>query len=278
MGNPRVSVIVVSFNTRDLLRECLASIEPVHEVIVVDNASGDGSADMVAKEFPSAIVIRNERNLGFGAANNRGMDAASGELILLLNSDAQAMPGAIGVLADAMVEGVAAVGGTLLHSDGRLQESAAGSLTLWAVLCEQLYLERVFRAYWRSSILPEGGDVEQVMGACLMMRPGTRFDERFFLYCEDTELCRRLRHQGRIWYVPEAHFLHHLGASGSARRWWSVAMYNRGKELYFSIHHGKAHAFACFFLNRLGALLRCAVKPKTFWKVLTAPISGPSLP
>ena len=278
MGSQRVSVIVVSYNTRDLLRECIASIEPVHDVIVVDNASSDGSAEMVAEEFPGAVVIRNERNLGFGAANNRGMDAASGDLILLLNSDAQAMPGAIEVLANAMVEGVAAVGGKLLHPDGRMQESAAGSLSLWAVLCEQLYLERVFHAYWRSSALPEGGEVEQVMGACLMMRPGTRFDERFFLYCEDTELCHRLRWQGQIRYVPQAEFFHHLGASTSGRRWWSVAMYNRGKELYFLIHHGKVKAFACFLLNRLGALLRCFVKPKTFWRVLTAPLKGPSLP
>lgn len=276
MGASRVSVIVVSYNTRDLLRECLASIEPAHEVIVVDNGSSDGSAEMVRSEFSDAKLVCNERNLGFGVANNRGMDVASGELILLLNSDAEAAPGAIDLLAESMDQGTVAVGGKLVFPDGRLQESAAGSLTLWAVLCEQLYLERIFHAYWRSSGLPKGGDVDQVMGACLMMRPGTRFDERFFLYCEDTELCYRLRGRGRIRYVPDAVFIHHLGSSGSANRWWSIAMYNRGKELFFRIHHGPLQAFLCFLLNRLGALLRCAVKPRIFAKVLSAPVGGPT--
>lgn len=269
-GSVRISVVVVSYNTKDLLRACLKSIELHHETIVVDNASVDGSADMVAAEFPHVALIRSDRNLGFGAANNRGMDVAQGQFVLLLNSDAEAKPGAIDRLADTMGEGVVAVGGKLLHPDGRLQESAAGALTLWAVVCEQLYLERLFHAYWRSASLPKGGEVEQVMGACLMLRPVERFDERFFLYCEDTELCRRLRKHGRILYVPEAEFVHHLGASGSAARWRSVAMYNRGKELYFAIHHGRFAAAACLIVDRFGAFLRCFVKPKTFLRVLFA--------
>lgn len=266
----RISVVVVSYNTRELLRACLNSIERHHETIVVDNASSDGSPDMVAAEFPHVVLIRSERNLGFGAANNRGMEVAKGQFVLLLNSDAEAKPGAIDRLADAMADGVVAAGGKLLHPDGRLQESAAGKLTLWVVLCEQLYLERLFHPYWRSASLPLGGDVEQVMGACLMMRPIERFDERFFLYCEDTELCRRLRTHGRILYVPDAEFVHHLGSSGSSARWRSVALYNRGKELYFAIHHGRLASAACLMLDRLGAFLRCFVKPKTFLRVLFA--------
>lgn len=272
MDQPRVSVVIVNYNTRDLLRACLQSIESHHESIVVDNASSDGSAEMVAAEFPAVSLIRSERNLGFGAGNNLGMGAARGRYILLLNSDAEAMPGGIDVLADAMEEGVVAVGGKLLHPDGRLQESAAGHLTLWVVFCEQLYLERLFHAYWRSSALQKGGDVAQVMGACLMMRPVERFDERYFLYCEDTDLCLRLGRHGRIRYVPSAEFIHHLGASSTTNRWKSVARYNRGKELYFRLHHGQAAAGACFLLNRFGALLRCFVKPRTFLRVLLAPL------
>ncbi len=270
-----VSVIVVSFNTCALLRACLASIESHHEVIVVDNASADGSADMVEAEFPRAILIRNQDNRGFGAANNQGLAVAKGELILLLNSDAEALPGAIDVLAGAIGDAVAA-GGKLVHPDGRLQESAAGDLTLQVVACEQLYLERLARLYWKSSGLPNGGEVEQVMGACLMMRPIERFDERFFLYCEDTELCKRLRRHGRILYMPQAEFVHHLGASSKSNRWLSVARYNWGKELYFEIHHGNGARFACFLLNRLGAFLRCFVKPRTFLRVLFARIRPPN--
>ncbi len=267
-----VSVIVVSYNTRELLRECLQSIESHHEIIVIDNASGDGSADMVDSEFPSARLIRNTINRGFGAANNQGISVATGDLVLLLNSDAEAKPGAIDLLSTKVQGDVVAAGGKLLHPDGRLQESAASNLTLAVVLCEQLYLEKIARIYWRSSALLTGGDVEQVMGACLMMKPVEQFDERYFLYCEDTDLCHRLRRHGRIIYAPEAEFLHHLGASSSQDRWRSIIRYNHGKELYFLIHHGKFSWLGCLFLDRLGALLRCFVKPRMFWRVLFAQV------
>jgi len=281
-----VSVIIVSFNTQDLLRQCLAAIESHHQVIVVDNASSDGSADMVAKEFPHVLLIRNAKNRGFGAANNQGLEAVTQDRVLLLNSDARPMPGAIDRLASVLDDpGVVACGGRLQHVDGRLQESACSQLTLWVVFCEQTFLEkllpdsRLFNGYWISSRLPKGGEVEQVMGACLMMRSLERFDERFFLYCEDTELCRRLRQHGRIMYEPSAVFTHALGASSVSERWRSVAYYNRGKELYFALHQGPLSAAACWSINRFGAFLRVLAgglvgrKARTFWRVLLAPIN-----
>lgn len=280
-----VSVIIVSFNTRDLLLQCLAAIEPHHQIIVVDNASSDGSADKVAAEYPQVLLIRNSKNRGFGSANNQGMNAATYDRVLLLNSDARPTPGAIDRLANVLDDpGVAACGGRLQSEDGRLQESACGKLTLWAVFCEQTFLEKLlpnsmlFNGYWISGRLPNGGEVEQVMGACLMMRPHEQFDERFFLYCEDTELCRRLRRHGRILYEPSAVFVHALGASSASERWRSVAYYNRGKELYFSLHGGPLAAAACWSINRFGALLRVLAggligpKARTFWRVLLAPI------
>lgn len=280
-----VSVVIVSYNTAELLLDCVRAIEPIHEVIVVDNASSDGSADRVAAEFPEVTLIRNPKNVGFGAANNQGIGLATHDLVLLLNSDARPVEGSISRLAECFQDGeVVAAGGRLQFEDGRLQESACDGLTLWAVFCEQTFLERMFpksplfNSYWQSSRLPNGGEVEQVMGACLMMRPLERFDERFFLYCEDTELCKRMRRHGRILYEPAAVFIHALGASSKGDRWRSVAYYNRGKELYFSIHHGKPAAAACFLLNRFGALMRVVSgilvpgKARTFWRVLTAPI------
>lgn len=281
-----VSVVIVSYNTRQLLLECLGAIEDHHEVIVVDNASSDGSADAVAQTYPRATVIRNPKNVGFGSANNQGLAIAKHEQVLLLNSDARPEPGAIDELAAALDDPeVVAAGGRLQHPDGSLQESACNALTLWAVLCEQLFLERIFKgsalfnSYWVSGRLPKGGDVEQVMGACLMMRNVERFEERFFLYCEDTELCKRLRKHGRIVYHPAAVFTHALGASSTGNRWRSVAYYNRGKELYFSIHHGSIPAAVCFLINRLGALLRIIAgalvlsKARIFWRVLFAPVN-----
>jgi N-acetylglucosaminyl-diphospho-decaprenol L-rhamnosyltransferase len=293
MSSDRVSVVVVSFNTRDKLRQCLSCVVGCHEVIVVDNASHDGSAEMVRAEFPHVRLIANGENVGFGVANNQGASVATGEVVLYLNSDAYAEPGAVDLLSDAMGPGVAAAGGMLLNPDGSLQESVAGALTLWAVFLEQTMLDKALRrsgaGYWRTRrALAQAGDgvaeVEQVMGACLMVRRGLeQFDERFFLYCEDTELCKRLRRHGRILYVPSARFTHELGSSSRANRWLSVARYNRGKELYFRIHHGAAAASACWVLNRLGALLRlagwlpvAALSPSKrgqavlFWRVLTA--------
>jgi len=301
-AEPKVSVVIVSYNTRDLLRRAVASVATEHEVVVVDNASSDGSVEMLRAEFPNAKVIANTRNVGFGAANNQGTDAASGDLVLFMNSDACAELGAVACLASVFQDpGVVAAGGRLLHPDGSLQESAAGELTLWAVLCEQLYLEklfnrsRVFSPYWCSARLLASGDgpfeVPQVMGACLMIRPVERFDERFFLYCEDTDLCKRLASHGKIVYVPSAVFHHELGA-GSSARWEAVARYNAGKELYFHIHAGRIASAACHLFNRLGAKCRLIAwsfawlarrrsageKVSLFWKVLTAPVAGPSRP
>lgn len=294
----RVSVIVVSFNTRDKLRRCLAALGTEHEVIVIDNASADGSPELVRAEFPHVRLIVNASNLGFGAANNQGLDIANGNLVLLLNSDAYVAPHAVGHLQDVFLDpGVVAAGPRLVNPDGTLQWSAARQLGLWAVFCEQTYLEklfprsRLFSPYW---IQPAGDgavEVEQVMGACLMMRPGERFDERYFLYCEDTDLCRRLRQRGRILYVPSVSVVHDLGSSSAHSRWRAVARYNHGKELYFRLHHGWAAWAACFLLNRLGALLRLMAwvlialvrglrvtdrgQVSMFARVLTAPVFGP---
>jgi len=289
--------VVVSYNTRDHLRNCLASIPPEIPTVVVDNASQDGSADMVATEFPAVELVRSPVNLGFGTANNRGIERLSTELVMLLNSDAVVTSEAIDAMATACSEGVVAVGPMLRFPDGRPQASACHRLTLWAVFCEQTFLERIFHSYWivPHADLPEAMEVAQVMGACMMFRPAERFDERFFLYCEDTELCHRLRRHGKILYVTSVSVTHALGVSSSANRWEAVARYNRGKELYFLIHHGSVSAAVCWGLNRCGALLRLMVwlvantvtlfsragwrgKIGLFTRVLFAPLAGPPLP
>ena len=309
---PRLSVIVVSYNTRDLLRRCLASLDGAHEVIVVDNASRDGSPEMVRSNFPSVRLIANTENVGFGQANNQGLAAMTGDVALLLNSDAFATPGALDRLVAVFADpSVVAAGGRLVNADladgpdAPTQDSVAGPLTLWAVFCEQTGLEQLapgnpwLSPYWQTRrILSKNPEakvvpVTQVQGACLAMRPVERFDERFFLYAEDTELCRRLVRHGRIVFVPDAVFGHALGASSETARWEAVARYNRGKELYFRIHHGRTSEAGCWLLDRMGALLRWAVwcvvallRPRCqhrtraglFWRVLTAPVAGPPDP
>ncbi len=299
-----VSVVIVNLNTRDLLRRCLASIDACCEAIVVDNASTDGSVEMVSSEFPNVRLIKNSFNAGFGAANNQGIAAACRRLILLLNSDAYALEGAIGKLTSVFADpSVVAAGGKLLFPSGALQDSCANELSLWAVFCEQTYLEKLLPAsklfcpYWTTKRLagqPGPIPVGQVMGACLMFRPVETFDERFFLYCEDTDLCKRLSRHGKIVYMPEAEFVHDLGSS-TKNRWQAIARYNAGKELYFRLHHGKLAFLVCWKLDRLGAFLRLAAwslamigtlgfvrsirsQAVCFWKVLTSPVGGPKRP
>ncbi len=303
---PSVSVIIVSYNTKAALRTALESLTDQHEVIVVDNASTDGSPEMVCSVFPAVRLVRNDRNRGFGAANNQALAMMTGDVALFLNSDCRPEPGAIDVLASQMDDtSVVACGGMLTFPDGRLQESACTNLTLWAVFCEQSLLEKLLKGvpalspYWVSGRLLASGsgphEVAQVMGSCLMVRPVEKFDERFFLYCEDTELCLRLSRHGKVLYVPKARFVHELGASSVHNRWEAVARYNRGKELYFEIHHGPGARLVCLALDRAGALLRLAVwlvpavltlgavkKFRTrvlmFFRVLFCPLRGPGLP
>ncbi|MDM7461025.1 MAG: glycosyltransferase family 2 protein [bacterium] len=298
---PDVSVIIVSYNTRELLRECLESLHsagdcPTREIIVVDNASSDGSAAMVAECFPTTRLIANADNRGFGAACNQGLDLAAGRYALILNADIRAGGDALARLTQFMDAHPDAqvCGGQLRYPDGRVQPSCARELTLWAVFCEQSLLAklfprtRLFGGYWRTEWdFRSTIETEQVMGACMMLRrPFPRFDEAYFLYCEDTDLCYRVRRAGgKIFYVHDAVFVHHLGASGEPQRAEMVIYYNRGKVRYFRKFHGAWHAWFCRMLNAMGALLRvligvagvaltwgrnCQAKRylQTFWKVL----------
>ena len=270
---PEVSVIIVSYNTRELLRECIESILCEQgdglavEVIVVDNASADGSAAMVAERFPQVRLIANPDNRGFGAACNQGLEIARGRYALILNADIRAQQGALQRLVgfvDAHPD-AAICGGQLRYPDGRIQPSCARELTLWWVFCEQSLLAklfprtRMFGGYWRTHWdFRATIETEQVMGACMMLRrPLPRFDEDYFLYCEDTDLCYRVRQAGgKIYYVHDAVFVHHLGASGESQRAQMVIYYNRGKERYFRKFHGAWQARVCRWLNKGGALLR----------------------
>lgn len=290
---PSVSVVIVSFNTLDKLKKCLSCLDlKRYQVIVIDNASSDGSAEWLGAQEDIEVVL-SETNLGFGRANNIGFDRATGDLVLYLNSDAYAHESAVDNLARVFEdEDVAAAGGKLLNPNGSLQQSAANYLRVHNVVCEQLFLEPIAQSWghwdywitkWTYPDVPT--PVPQVMGACLMVRRrlNEKFDEDFFLYCEDTELCLRLIRHGRILYVPTSVFTHELGSSSVDSRWKSVCRYNAGKELYFTKYFGAGTAAYVRFLHKVGAVLRLIYgvlgypflgsareKYHTFKKVLTA--------
>lgn len=241
---PLVSVIVVSFNTRALLHTCLASVarlELPHELVVVDNASSDGSADMVAQAFPQAVLLRQSTNEGFGRANNAGMALARGDVFVLLNSDARLLDGRLALLIERVraQPRIGIVGPRLRYPDGRLQPSAYrfGSLGLMALEEWGLYklLPRARRAelllggYWDHG---RERTVDWLVGACLVVRREvyTRtagFDPSLFLYGEEVEWCRRVHAAGfEVLYAPLAEIEHvghasaheALGASGRLDR------------------------------------------------------------
>ena len=269
-----VSVIVVSFNTRDLLRECLASLREEcarfpeglsAEILVVDNASRDGSVDMVAAEFSGPGVpvrlIRSDVNLGFGVANNRAIQAAQGRYLVLLNSDAFFHPGALArAIAHIESDPSAGAGGArLVGRDGAGQPAARMFPTILrdafvlTGLASRFPRSRFFSAAertWADPSVP--ADVDWVTGAFMILRrealvASGLFDPAFFLYCEEVDLCRRVKAAGfHVRYWPDIVVTHLHGESSrqvdahvfSEHESQVVLWRMRSMLLYYRKHHG----------------------------------------
>jgi GT2 family glycosyltransferase len=223
-----LSVIVVNWNTQDVLRGCLKSVrdhlsEPASETIVIDNGSQDGSAEMVLADFPHVRLIRNAENLGFGPANNQGMAVASGEFFLLLNSDARLVDDTPLRLLELMKKRpqVGVVGPRLVFEGGRLQHSANRFPTLARLAFEELGFYRLLPRE-RSAHMLLGGywnhagerEADWLTGACLLVRRRVweetgGFDPSMFLYGEEVEWCHRIRERGWVvLYAPVGEVVH----------------------------------------------------------------------
>ena len=228
-----VSIVIVSFNAREHLERCLEAVAGgEHEVVVVDNASSDGSPALVRERFPSVRLVELEENIGFGAANNVGMEAASGSWFLLLNSDAWPVEDAIGKLA-AFGEArprAGIVGPRLRNPDGSLQRSVRGHPTLWRIATEYLFLRRLAPRTHALNAFYGGGfdhasvrEVEVLKGAVLLVRREASeavggFDAAYFMYGEEMDLCYRVRQAGwSVVFDPDAEFVHVGGVSTGAR-------------------------------------------------------------
>lgn len=227
-ARPRLSVVVVSWNTRDVLRACLAAVRAhlvavAHETIVVDNASSDGSPEMVATEFPEARLLRHDANLGFGRGANAGMAAARSDVLLLLNSDALLVDGSLLRLVERIEAepDLGLVGPRLLLPDGRLQASARRFPSLGRLLLSELWLHRLLSRdaaaecllghYWDHD---RAREADWLVGACLLVRREAfartgGFDPSIFMYGEEVEWCRRVRDAGwRVAFDPAARVQH----------------------------------------------------------------------
>jgi GT2 family glycosyltransferase len=223
-----ISVIIVNWNTKELLRNCLNSLyQTVHnlflEIIVVDNASSDGSIAMLEKDFSSVIRIVNKKNRGFGAANNQALAIMKGKYALLLNSDTVVTPEAVKKLWDFCEtnEKAAIVCGQLLNADGTKQNSIASFPSLLTLAANMSLLEFLFpgrypsKRYKRKSPI----EVDSAIGACMMIRKKSLdkagvFDERYFFFFEETDLAYTMRLKGwKIYHVPDALVYHLQGQS-----------------------------------------------------------------
>jgi GT2 family glycosyltransferase len=250
---PVVSVVIVSYNTREELLRCLATLRGAPlalEVLVVDNASEDGSVAAVREAFPEVRVREMAENLGFSRATNRGMRQARGEFVLLLNSDAELRPGALEAMVDLLRARpeAAIVGPRTVSTDGSPQVSFGPDLTPWNEW-GQARLVRGVRER-RPAALQEAArrasreqEVDWVSGACLLARRRVLdevggFDEAFFLYEEDADLCRRVRRAGhKVVYEPRAEVLHHLGRSMARDPERARREYDQSHLLYYRKHN-----------------------------------------
>jgi hypothetical protein len=284
---PDISIIVVNWNTRDLLDDCLgslpAALDGLHaEVILVDNASRDGSAEHVRRAFPAVTVIEAGANLGFARANNLALPRAVGDAVLLLNPDTVCRPGSLARLHRelAALPAAGAVGPLLLDARGAPTMSYGNEPSPLYHLLGLLgpHDRRWPRALRRATFarIPAADDpgraVDYVVGACLLIRRSCLeavggLDERFFMYFEETDWCRRARAAGwEIRYCAEARVAHLEGRAAARAGDFALAQFQHSYRLYVTKQDGPARVP----LYRAVLLLEYAVKG--VWRRLLAAV------
>ncbi|MGA2092320.1 MAG: glycosyltransferase family 2 protein [Sedimentisphaerales bacterium] len=292
------SIIIVNWNTKDRLKECLCSIYEqnvrcTYEVIVVDNASSDGSIEMVKREFPRVILVENQENKGFAAANNIGINAAKGRYYLLLNSDTVVLGNVIDeVVSFADSESrVAVVGCRVLNPDRTLQPTCFMFPSLLNMILSSIYLYKLFprsrflgreqMTWWNRD---DTREVEVVTGCFMLVRRQAVeevgvLDERFFMYGEETDWCYRFKQAGwKVVFAPVGQIIHFGGAS-SSKMAAGKTLQLRGAILQFiAKHYSKAtYISACvltgvFFSIRVPFwLIRTIISPQnrlSYWGIV----------
>lgn len=248
---PEVSAIVVTWNSIRWIAACLESlIEDLktcsYEIMVVDNASSDGTADSVQERFPEVRLIRNTKNVGFAMACNQALLLNRAEYVLFLNPDTKILPGAVRTLVEFMNKQpqAGAVGPILLNPDGSLQLTGNAAPSLRNIFSETFFLDRLFprSPVWgahKQSHRDRAGlmEVDWTMGACLMVRRSALekvgpYDENFFLFFEETDLCLRLKKAGyKIFVIQEAKVIHY-GGTGLAH-YTAHKIVNYHKSLFY---------------------------------------------
>ncbi|MFW6123727.1 MAG: glycosyltransferase family 2 protein [Acidobacteriota bacterium] len=256
--NVTLSVILVNYNGKEYIEKCLDSIKENisgirSEIIVVDNHSTDGSAGVLERNHPDILFLRNHKNVGFSKANNQGLKASSGEYVLLINPDTLVCSNAIKKLLAEIQNNpdIGGVGPALLSGQDNFQISFGGKVNFFSEAVKKTFLNRLFKSQLKKN--PKKRNVKWLSAACFMssrdiLKKAGMFDERFFLYFEDIDLCMRIRKRGwRLVYLPKARIFHTGGASTNKKKLKSRFHY-RKSQLYFYRKHSSALSF---FLLRI---------------------------
>ncbi|HSL43683.1 MAG TPA: glycosyltransferase family 2 protein [Anaerolineales bacterium] len=270
-----IAVCIITCNTRDLLRECLRSVlmENPDEIVVVDNASTDGSVDMLKAEFPSVALVTLEKNIGFGAASNRGIQRCRSEHIYLINADTRVKSGSVQAL-NRYLEfhpEAAMVGPRMLNPDGTLQTSCFYYPTPLHVF---LYISGSYKLIPHLPLLKkrslqkvasdESMAVPWIHGAALAFRRDQiqsvgGFDENFFLYFEEVDLCYRLTLQGQqMHFMPEAEIIHVGGGTTVQRRAWFYIEFFASLAQFYRKHYSTLLLTELVFIVKLVSFFKLA--------------------
>ncbi len=251
----KLAIVIISWNTEDLLRDCLQSVydyppECEYEVWVVDNDSSDGSIAVVKEGFPQVSLVENEQNVGFAQANNQAVQLTNCELVLLLNPDTIVKPHALTVLVTFMDEHSEAgsAGSMLLNPDGSLQPSCHPSPKLSRELWRLLHLDAVYpygHYHMHKWDMGKMREVDVVQGASMILRQSILdniglLDGDYFMYSEEVDLCYRIQQAGwKLYWVPQSKVIHYGGQSTKLMADRMFIQLYKGKLMYFRKHYGR---------------------------------------
>lgn len=272
-----VSIIIVNYNTKELLKQTIKSVIKntkglEYEIIVVDNASIDGSIELVKNEFKDVLLIENKNNLGFSKANNIGIKKSSGKYVLLLNSDTVVLDKTIKICFDYMEEyiDIGALGCKVVLKDGKLDHACKrGFPTPPASLYYMLKLNKFFpksKKFGQYTMSYVGEDeiseVDSLMGAFMMVRRDAIdkigfLDEDFFMYGEDIDWCFRIKEAGyKVVYFPKVKIIHYKGASSRKKKYKTLYEFHRAMYLFYNKHYFKKYNILITLFVYLGIAVR----------------------
>lgn len=276
----KLSIIIVSWNTRAFLKSCLDSVymyppQCEFDIWVVDNGSTDDSVVMIQAEYPEVKLIVNQHNPGFAGANNQAIVLSDAPYMLLLNPDTEVRPGALQYLVDFMEDNplAGAAGARLLNPDGSLQESCHPMPTLARELWRLLHLDGLiaFGCYemdnWHINTVQE---VDVLQGAALILRQSVLdkiglLDETYFMYSEEVDLCYRLQQAGwRLYWVPQSEVVHYGGQSTRQMASQMFVQLYKAKLMFFHKNYGRNTARAYKGILVLAAMVRLLFSPLAY--------------